>query len=105
VAERNFKKVTGMNDQQIAESGKDAKAALKVIGTQERAVAVMSCAALTWIEAGNIDQAKKFLGRNIADYYRTYQKMEDAAPDRDKFLKRVESSTSPTIKAALAEKP
>jgi len=104
--ERNFKKITGMSDQQVAEAYRDTKSALKSIGSEERAVAIMSFGVIKSLDAGHsAEEIKAVLGQQVAAYYHTFQKFENPSPDRDDFLKSIESSTSPTIKAALVKKP
>ncbi len=103
---RNFKKITGMSDQEIAEAARNAKSATADMALQESYVAATDLGVLQKLEAGQTDAAKQFLAKRVAGYYRVYSKLQRPSSDREALLARIEKAgeQSPVLKAALAEK-
>ena len=80
---------------------------LRAIGDEQALVAAVSLGALDKLEAGQLDQAKSLLARQIAAYYQTFQKFQPASESRDHLMQGIEASSekSAALKEALAKKP
>jgi hypothetical protein len=100
--------VTGWVPSQISEAfNYPDETFRKLVGTQQEAVARASLSALTWLEDGQFDRAKDFLGHRVADYYTSAYKLDAPSEEREKFRHRIEevSEKSPSLKELIATKP
>jgi hypothetical protein len=104
---RNFKAITGMTNQEIAEAARKAKNMTADMGLQESYVAAMSLHVLDKLESGQTDAAKQFLAKQVARYYRIYSKLQHPSADREALLARIEKAgeRSPVLRTTLDEKP
>jgi uncharacterized protein HemX len=80
---------------------------LRTVGDEQALVAAVSLGALDKLEAGQSEQAKSLLARQVAQYYQTFQKLQPASESRLHLMQRIEisSAKSATLKEALAKNP